>query len=72
MPRGRDRSIASALGVIGGLWTLRALRKVLFGQRRFDQIVRNTGASRDILAALLRELRCVTPKQVRQGGPWLW
>jgi DNA-binding HxlR family transcriptional regulator len=29
---------------------------VFFGARRFDQIVRNTGASRDILTARLRKL----------------
>jgi DNA-binding HxlR family transcriptional regulator len=54
--RGRDCSVANALGVIGERWTLLALREVLIGVRRFDQIVRNTGASRDILAARLRRL----------------
>jgi DNA-binding HxlR family transcriptional regulator len=54
--RGRDCSIANALGVIGERWSLLALREVLLGVRRFDQIARNTGASRDILAARLRTL----------------
>lgn len=35
---------------------LLALREIFFGQRRFDQIVYNTGASRDILATRLRTL----------------
>jgi DNA-binding HxlR family transcriptional regulator len=53
---GRECSIASALGVIGERWALLALREVLLGSRRFDQIAANTGASRDILAARLRKL----------------
>ncbi|WP_414943629.1 winged helix-turn-helix transcriptional regulator [Amycolatopsis sp. cmx-11-32] len=52
----RDCSIANALEVIGERWSLLALREVFFGARRFDQIVRNTGASRDILTARLRKL----------------
>jgi DNA-binding HxlR family transcriptional regulator len=52
----RECSIANALGVIGERWSLLALREVFFGARRFDQIVQNTGASRDILAARLRKL----------------
>jgi DNA-binding HxlR family transcriptional regulator len=52
----RNCSIANALGVIGERWTLLALREVMLGQRRFDQIAANTGASRDILAARLRKL----------------
>lgn len=52
----RKCSIANALSVIGERWTLLALREVALGQRRFDQIVANTGASRDILAARLRKL----------------
>jgi DNA-binding HxlR family transcriptional regulator len=53
---GRECSIANALGVIGERWSLLALREVLLGSRRFDQIAANTGASRDILAARLRKL----------------
>ncbi|SFC71386.1 winged helix-turn-helix transcriptional regulator [Streptomyces aidingensis] len=52
----RDCSIANAMAVIGERWSLLALREVFFGVRRFDQIVRNTGVSRDILAARLRRL----------------
>ncbi len=53
---GRECSIANALAVVGERWSLLALREVMFGERRFDQIARNTGASRDILAARLRKL----------------
>jgi DNA-binding HxlR family transcriptional regulator len=53
---GRECSIANALSVIGERWSLLVLREVLLGEQRFDQIARNTGASRDILAARLRKL----------------
>lgn len=53
---GRECSIANALGVVGERWSLLALREIGLGARRFDQITRNTGASRDILAARLRKL----------------
>jgi DNA-binding HxlR family transcriptional regulator len=53
---GRDCSIAAALGVIGERWSLLAMREVMLGERRFDQIARNTGASRDILTTRLRSL----------------
>jgi DNA-binding HxlR family transcriptional regulator len=56
MAHGRDCSIARALGMIGERWTLLALREITLGQRRFDQIVRGTGASRDILSARLHKL----------------
>jgi DNA-binding HxlR family transcriptional regulator len=52
----RKCSIANALNVVGERWSLLALREVFFGVRRFDQIVQNTGASRDILATRLRKL----------------
>ncbi|WP_165989137.1 helix-turn-helix domain-containing protein [Streptomyces sp. YIM 98790] len=52
----RECSIANAMAVVGERWSLLALREIFFGVRRFDQIVRNTGASRDILAARLRKL----------------
>ncbi|HEX3592264.1 MAG TPA: helix-turn-helix domain-containing protein [Pseudonocardiaceae bacterium] len=54
--QGRDCSVANALAVVGERWSLLALREVMFGVRRFDQIARNTGASRDILTARLRSL----------------
>ena len=54
--RGRECSLANALAVVGERWSLLALREVMLGSRRFDQIARNTGASRDILATRLRTL----------------
>ncbi|HWC80763.1 MAG TPA: helix-turn-helix domain-containing protein [Pseudonocardiaceae bacterium] len=54
--RGRECSIANALSVVGERWSLLALREIMLGARRFDQIARNTGASRDILATRLRTL----------------
>ncbi|HEY3711994.1 MAG TPA: helix-turn-helix domain-containing protein [Amycolatopsis sp.] len=54
--RGRECSIAEALEVVGERWSLVALREVMLGERRFNQIAENTGASRDILAARLRKL----------------
>ena len=52
----RECSIANALAVVGERWSLLAMREVLLGVRRFDQIARNTGASRDILTTRLRKL----------------
>ncbi|MDT3441374.1 MULTISPECIES: helix-turn-helix domain-containing protein [unclassified Pseudofrankia] len=53
---GRECSIANALAVVGERWSLLALREINLGATKFDQIARNTGASRDILAARLRAL----------------
>jgi DNA-binding HxlR family transcriptional regulator len=56
MSPGRPCSIADALRVVGERWALLAVREIAFGNRRFDEIARNTGASRDILTARLRSL----------------
>ncbi|MCP9985847.1 MULTISPECIES: winged helix-turn-helix transcriptional regulator [Streptomyces] len=52
----RECSIAATLELVGERWTLLAVREIMHGARRFDQIVRNTGASRDILTTRLRKL----------------
>ena len=52
----RACSIADALELVGERWTLLAVRELSYGVSRFDEIARNTGASRDILAARLRKL----------------
>src|SRR5437763_2725069 len=52
----RTCSIARTLDVIGEKWALLALREVFLGNRRFDEMVRRTGAPRDTLAARLRSL----------------
>jgi DNA-binding HxlR family transcriptional regulator len=44
------------LGVVGERWALLAIRELLHGVHRFDQIAFNTGASRDILTTRLRKL----------------
>lgn len=53
---GRDCSVANALAIIGERWSLLVLREAFLGFRRFDEFARNTGASRDILAARLKTL----------------
>ena len=52
----RACSIARTLDVVGEKWALLAVREVFLGNRRFDQMVRRTGAPRDTLAARLRTL----------------
>ena len=49
-------SIARTLDVVGEKWALLAIREVFLGDRRFDEMVRRTGAPRDTLAARLRTL----------------
>ncbi|MFE7528581.1 winged helix-turn-helix transcriptional regulator [Kitasatospora sp. NPDC057542] len=53
---GRPCSIAAALSVVGDRWALLAVREVTFGNHRFSEIARNTGAPRDRLAARLKSL----------------
>jgi DNA-binding HxlR family transcriptional regulator len=53
---GRPCPAASALALIGEKWSLLALREVFYGNHRFNDIVRNTGAPRDRLAARLKAL----------------
>lgn len=53
---GRPCSVAAALSLVGEKWALLAIREIIFGNRRFDQIARNTGAPRDRLAARLKAL----------------
>ena len=48
--------MARTLEIVGEKWALLALREVFLGNRRFDEMVRRTGAPRDTLAARLRSL----------------
>lgn len=41
---GRPCSVAAALQLVGERWALLAVREIFYGNRRFDRIVRNTGA----------------------------
>jgi DNA-binding HxlR family transcriptional regulator len=52
----RQCSIARTLDIVGEKWALLAVREVFLGNRRFDEMVKRTGAPRDTLAARLRTL----------------
>jgi DNA-binding HxlR family transcriptional regulator len=49
-------SVARTLDIVGEKWALLAVREVFLGNRRFDEMVKRTGAPRDTLAARLRTL----------------
>jgi DNA-binding HxlR family transcriptional regulator len=49
-------SIARTLEVVGEKWALLAVREIFLGNRRFDEMIRRTGAPRDTLVARLRTL----------------
>ncbi|MFL5896712.1 MAG: winged helix-turn-helix transcriptional regulator [Thermoleophilaceae bacterium] len=49
-------SIARALELVGERWTLLILRNVFFGLRRFDDLQRQLGIARNVLAARLDRL----------------
>src|ERR1035437_10821652 len=51
---GRPCSIARSLDLLGEKWALLAVREVSFGNHRFNEIARNTGAPRDRPAARFR------------------
>lgn len=55
-PDVRECSIARTLELIGEKWSLLAIRELILGSTRFEQIVRYTGAPRDVLTARLRKL----------------
>jgi DNA-binding HxlR family transcriptional regulator len=55
----RECSVADALDVVGQRWSLLVVRELSHGVHRFDQIVRNTGAPRDVLTTRLRHLEAV-------------
>ncbi|MER6424590.1 helix-turn-helix domain-containing protein [Streptomyces sp. NPDC001137] len=52
----RPCSIADTLALVGEKYSLLVVREVCLGNGRFDQLVRNIGAPRDVLAARLRRL----------------
>ena len=55
-PQPRPCSVARTLDIVGEKWALLAVREVFLGNRKFDEMVRRTGAPRDTLAARLRTL----------------
>ncbi|WP_327730689.1 helix-turn-helix transcriptional regulator [Streptomyces sp. NBC_00487] len=52
----RPCSIADTLAIVGEKYSLLVLREVCLGNGRFDRLVRNIGAPRDVLATRLRRL----------------
>jgi DNA-binding HxlR family transcriptional regulator len=56
MSEPRTCSVARTLELVGEKWALLAIREVFLGSRRFEEMVQNTGAPRDTLAARLRTL----------------
>lgn len=56
MTQVRECSVARTLEVVGEKWTLLALRELMLGVHRFDEIAGFTGAPRDILTTRLRKL----------------
>lgn len=68
----RACSVARTLDLVGAKWTLLAVREMLLGNHRFDDIVRSTGAPRDILTTRLRTLEAeglVTRVQYQEHPP---
>lgn len=49
-------SVARTLDIVGEKWALLAVREVFLGNRRFDEMVRKTGAPRDTMTARLKTL----------------
>jgi DNA-binding HxlR family transcriptional regulator len=52
----RTCSVARTLEIVGEKWALLAVREVFLGNRRFDEMVRKTGAPRDTMNARLKTL----------------
>jgi DNA-binding HxlR family transcriptional regulator len=52
----RPCSIADALDLLGERWALLVVRELFWGNHRFADIARHTGAPRDVLSARLRRL----------------
>src|ERR1700753_363885 len=52
----RTCSIARTLDIVGEKWALLAIREVFLGNRRFDEMVRRTGAPRDTPTPRLKTL----------------
>lgn len=56
MKDARPCSIADTLALVGEKYSLLVLREVSLGATRFDQLVRNIGAPRDVLTTRLKRL----------------
>jgi len=53
---GQNCSIARTLELVGERWTILVLRDVFLGMRRFEEIQRDLGVARNVLAARLERL----------------
>jgi DNA-binding HxlR family transcriptional regulator len=54
--RGQNCSIARTLELVGERWSILVLRDVFLGVRRFDELQRDLGVARNVLAARLERL----------------
>src|ERR1700749_5149219 len=63
----RECSVARTLEIVGEKWALLAVREVFLGNRRFDGMIRRTGAPRDTLAGRLRTLGAAGILERRQS-----
>ncbi len=54
--RDQNCSIARTLELVGERWTILVLRDVFLGVRRFDELQRDLGVARNVLAARLERL----------------
>jgi len=53
---GQNCSVAKTVAVVGDTWTLLVIREAFFRVRRFDQMQRNLGIARNVLADRLERL----------------
>lgn len=70
-PEPRPCPIAAGLEVLGDRWTLLVLREVLYGSHRFEEILKFTGAPRDVLTrrlAMLVERGLLDRRALIEGG----
>lgn len=54
--KGQNCSIARTLELVGERWTILVLRDAFLGVRRFDEMQRNLGVARNVLATRLERL----------------
>lgn len=67
----RIDSVARTLEVVGDYWTFLVLREAFFRVRRFDEMHRNLGISRNLLTIRLRHLveHGILRKELYQDNP---
>lgn len=67
----RPRAVRAALEVFSDPWSFAVLQEAFFGVRRFDQLQRNLGISRNVLAKRLRHLvdHAILERELYQHRP---